>query len=325
MKILLNAVAFATVAASTLAAAQPYPSRPVQIVVPFSAGGDADLAARNLSAAAQTVLGQSIVVVNKAGANGAIGSLAVRDAPADGYTLLLGRIGSQALLPALQPKTTAYRWNDFTFLGLLELNPVVCVVHPDSAYKTLADLIRDLRANPGKLNYSHSGSATVQNLATQVLLNNLGLRPEAAVNIQYKGGNEVAVAVISREVHFTCNNLSSMAGLLFGGKLRALVTTTPDRLPQLPDVPTAREVGIPQLEAAVGWSALYGPPKLSAEVVGKWVTVLKHVSQDPKWVAGNANFGGIPKVLTPQETEKFVSDSFTIYSDLVRRTGLEIK
>ncbi len=172
-----------------LATAQAYPAKPVQLIVPFSAGGDADMAARNLSAAAQGLLGQPLVVVNKAGANGAIGSAAVKNAAPDGYTLLVGRIGSQVLLPALQPKTTPYTARDFTYIGLLELNPVVCVVHPDSPYKTIGDLAQALKAHPGKLNYSHSGPATVQNLAPQLLLSSLGLKSEAVVNVPYKGGN----------------------------------------------------------------------------------------------------------------------------------------
>jgi tripartite-type tricarboxylate transporter receptor subunit TctC len=307
------------------ASAQPYPNKPIQLVVPFAAAGDADQAARILAPAAAPMLGQTIVIVNKAGANGAIGSNFVREAAPDGYTLLLARIGSQVLLPALQPKTTAYRWNDFTFLGLLELNPVVCVVHPDSPYKTLGDLTKALKADPGKLNYSHSGPATVQNLAPQLLFSSLGLKPDAAVNVAYKGGNEVALAVVAKNVDFACNNLSSMAGLLAGGKLKALVTTTPERLAQFPDVPTAKEAGVPQLEVVVGWSALFGPPKMSAEAVQKWAAVLKQVSQDPKWIAGNATFGGMPRVLSPQDTEKYVADSFTIYTELVRKAGLDVR
>ena len=319
---------FATTLAFGLAGrvdAQSYPNRPIQLVVPFAAGGDADQAARILAPAAGPLLGQTIVVVNKAGANGAIGSSFVKDAAPDGFTLLLGRIGSQVLLPAMQPGTTPYRWNDFTFLGLLELNPVVCVVHPESNYKTLADLARALKADPGKLTYSHSGPATVQNLAPQLLFSSLGLKPDAAVNVAYTGGNEVALAVMTRNVDFACNNLSSMAGLVAGGKLKALVTTTPERLAQFPDVPTAKEAGVPQLEAVVGWSALFGPPKMNQEVVQKWAAVLKQVSQDPRWIAGNANFGGMPRVLSPQDTEKYFAESFTTYTELVRKAGLEVK
>ncbi|AVG43054.1 Bug family tripartite tricarboxylate transporter substrate binding protein [Achromobacter insolitus] len=307
-----------------LACAQAYPSKPVQLIVPFSAGGDADMAARNLAAAAQGALGQPVVVVNKAGANGAIGSAAVKNAAPDGYTLLVGRIGSQVLLPALQPKTTPYTSKDFTYIGLLELNPVVCVVHPDSPYKTIGDLAQALRARPGKLNYSHSGPATVQNLAPQLLLSSLGLKPEAVVNVPYKGGNEVALAVLSKDADFACNNLSSMTGLLASGKLRPLLTTTPERLAQFPDIPTARELGLPQLEAVIGWSGLFGPPNMNPEAVARWASALKQIAQDPKWVAGNANFGGIPHVLSPAETEKYVSQGAAIYADLVARAGLQV-
>ena len=143
------------------------------------------------------------------------------------------------LLPALQ-QDHALRGGDFTYIGLLELNPVVCVVHPDSGYKTLDDLAKAVKAKPGKLNYSHSGPATVQNLAPQLLLSTLGLKPDAVVSVPYKGGNEVALAVLSRDVDFACNNLSSMTGLLTGGKLRPLLTTTPERLAQFPDIPGAR-------------------------------------------------------------------------------------
>lgn len=307
-----------------LATAQSYPAKPVQLIVPFSAGGDADMAARNLAAAAQGLLGQPLVVVNKAGANGAIGSAAVKNAAPDGYTLLVGRIGSQVLLPALQPKTTPYTAKDFTYIGLLELNPVVCVVHPDSPYKTMGDLAQALKDRPGKLNYSHSGPATVQNLAPQLLLSSLGLKPEAVVNVPYKGGNEVALAVLSKDADFACNNLSSMTGILASGKLRALLTTTPERLAQFPDIPTARELGLPQLEAVIGWSGLFGPPGMSPEAVDKWAAVLKQISQDPKWIAGNANFGGIPHVLPPAETEKYVSQGAAIYADLVAKAGLQV-
>ena len=163
---------------------------------------------------------------------------------------------------------------------------MVCVVHPDSGYKTLDDLAKAVKAKPGKLNYSHSGPATVQNLAPQLLLSTLGLKPDAVVSVPYKGGNEVALAVLSRDVDFACNNLSSMTGLLTGGKLRPLLTTTPERLAQFPDIPTARELGLPQMEAVIGWSGLFGPPKMAPEAVRRWAAALKQIARDPKWIAG---------------------------------------
>ena len=317
----IAALAATALATAALAA---YPEKPITFVVPFSAGGDADLAGRNLAAAAQGYLKQPVVVVNRAGASGAIGSAAVKDAPPDGYTLLVARVGSNAVLPALQP-STPYKWNDFTFLGTLELNPFVCVVKAESPYRTLEDLAKALRANPGKLNYSSSGQGTILHLGAQLMLQAMKLPADAAAHITYKGGSDAALAIVSGNVDFGCGNLTSTIGLIKGGKLRALVTTTPERVADIADVPTAREAGYPQLEAIVGWSALFGPPNLPREVVQKWAETLKAVANDAQWKAGNEKFGGIPHVLPPVETERFVGEQFRVYQGLAKQLGLEQK
>ncbi len=317
------ALAALVATASTLLCAA-YPERPVTFIVPFSAGGDADLAGRNLAAAAQPMLGQSIVVVNKAGASGAIGSQLVKDAAPDGYTLLVARVGSNAVLPALKPDTP-FRWDDFTFLGLLELNPVVCVVSPESPYRTLDDLVKAIHARPGKLNYSSSGVGTILHLGAELLLQSAGLPPNAAAHITYKGGGEAALAVVKHDVDFSCGNLTSAKGLLAGAKLRALVVTTPGRVKDIPDVPTARESGYPQLEAIVGWSALYGPPGMSRELVAKWSDALARVAKDAAWLRGEEKIGSIPHVLAPDETKKYVADQFETYAQLGKKLGIELK
>jgi tripartite-type tricarboxylate transporter receptor subunit TctC len=305
-------------------AALAYPDKPVTLVVPFSAGGDADLAGRNLASVAQGILKQPLVVVNKAGASGGIGSQQVKDAPPDGYTLLVARVGSNAVLPALK-KDLGYKWSDFTFLGLLELNPVVCVVHPDSPYRALDDLAKALRAQPGKLNYSSSGIGTILHLGSQLLLQAFRVPGDAAAHVAYKGGGEAALAVVSKDVDFSCGNLTSALGLLKGARLRALVVTTPERVKDIPDVPTAREAGYPQLEAIVGWSALYGPPGMPRELVNQWAQVLQQVAKDPQWIAGEERIGSIPRILAPHETERYVGEQFKVYEQLGRQLGLELK
>ncbi len=318
------AVSLAAAAFSASAQTHAYPEQPMTLIVPFSPGGDADVAARSLSVVAQRVLNQSLVPVNRAGASGGIGSMVVRSAKPDGYTLLLARVGSNAVLPALQP-TAGYKWNDFSFLGLLELNPYVCVVRADSQIKSLKDLVDTLRARPGKLNYSTSGPATILNFGPQLLFDVTKLGKDAAVQIAYKGGGDAALAVLSGEVDFSCGNLTSLIGNIKGGKLRTLVTTTSERLKDLPDVQTAREAGYPQLEAIVGWSALYGPPGMSRELVDRWAATLAIAAQDPGWISATEKAGSIPRVLSPAETEKFAAAQFAVYERLGRQLQIELK
>ena len=321
MAIAMGAVSLAIAAP---AAAQTYPDRPVQLVVPFSTGGDSDLSARNLAPAIQKVIGQTVVVINRAGASGAIGSQVVKDAKPDGYTLLLARIGSQALLPALKPNL-GYRWDDFSFLGLIERNPFVCAVHVDSPYRSFGDLVAAMKKNPGKLNYSTSGPGTILNLGPQMLFDALKLGPEAAVQVAYKGGGDAAMAVLSRDVDFNCGNLTSLIGNIKGGKMRALFTTTPTRWKDIPDVPTVRELGYPQLEAIIGWSALYGPPGMPADLIAYWRDVLAKVAKDQRWQDGMARIGGMPSIMTPADTRRFVASQFELYDTIGKRLGIELK
>ena len=319
---ILTAAASVSCIISAPAFAQNYPIKPITIVVPYVAGGDADQSARNLATVAQNSLKQSIVVMNKGGASGAIGSQFVKDAAPDGYTLLLARVGSQAVLPAMK-SDLSYKWNDFTFIGLLELNPVVCVVHPDSPYKTFDELTKAIVSQPGKLNYSSSGPGTILNFAPQLMLQTLKLKPDAAVNISYKGGSEAVLAVLSREVDFSCGNLTSALTQINAGKLRALVVTTPERVKEIPNVPTAREAGMTPLETIVGWSALYGPPKMTPEIVARWTEVLTLAEKDAGWQAGNVRYGGIPRILSPTDTERFAASQYASYSRLSNQLGIK--
>src|SRR5690349_14099474 len=184
-------LALAITVLASAAAAQGYPSKPITFVIPYAAGGDSDLSGRNLAQHASKYLNNvPIVSINKTGASGAIGAMAVRNAAPDGYTLLVGRIGTHAVLPALESKLP-YKWNEFTFLSLVELNPYICFVRSDSPVRTMADLVAEMRANPGKLNFSTAGVGTSQNMAVQYLLTLAGLTKDHAVGIHYKSGGEV--------------------------------------------------------------------------------------------------------------------------------------
>jgi tripartite-type tricarboxylate transporter receptor subunit TctC len=318
IRTLLLATLFAT---SSLLHAQ-YPSRAILLVVPFTAGSDADLAARNLAQHAPRYLnGQSIVVMNQPGASGAIGTLAVRNAPPDGHRLLLARIASQVILPATDRKTP-YKPNDFTFLSVLEINPYVCAVKSDGPYASMKDLIADIRKRPGTLNFATVGEGTLQNFGPQYLFSLVGMPKDAAVGIPYKGSGELTASLVGGHVQFACSNLGALLGQFRAGTLRPLMTTTHEPLKELPDVPTARSLGWPEMERLAAWSALAGPPQLPRDVIERWRDVLAKLAHDPGWLAGNEKLGGIPAVRSPGETDKFVREQYQLYERLAERLGL---
>lgn len=319
---LARMLAIALAFASMQAIAQAYPSKPINLIVAFAAGGDSDLSGRNLAQHAGKYLNhQPIVVVNRVGASGSIGSMSVRTAPADGYTLLVARIATHAILPAIDTKTP-YKWNEFTMLSLLELNPYVCVVQGGSPFRNMYALAATIRNEPGKLNFSTSGIGTIQNLGPQYLFTLLGLSKDAAVGIHYKGGGEVTTSLLGGQVHFACNNLTTILSHIKSGALRALMTTTPERLKELPDVPSARELGWPEMEKITGWSALMGPPGMPREVTDKWAETLAKIAQDADWLSGNAKLGGIPSIRSPSETEVFVREQYELYERLATLLGI---
>ena len=213
----------------TTASAQQYPSRPMTIVSPYAAGGNADLAARALGLAIQKYFPQPLVVVNKPGAGGMVGSQFVIDSPKDGYTLLLARVGSQAVAPALDP-ATPYKWDAFTIIGMLEIDPYVCVVSGKSAIKSFSDLQAQLKARSGNMNYASTGNVDASVVFPVKVFLNTGLSANAAAKIAYKGTPDTIAAVLGGHVDFTCNGLAPFIGNIRSGDLRPLVVSTRARV-----------------------------------------------------------------------------------------------
>ncbi len=214
-------------------------------------------------------------------------------------------------------------WNEFTMLSLLEVNPYVCAVKRDSPIRSMRGLVEQMRESPGRLNFSTSGIGTIQNFGPQYLFTLAGLTKDHAIGIHYKGGGEVTTSLLGGQVQFACNNLPTFIAHLKSGTLRALMVTTPQRLVDLPDVPTSRELGWPDMERIAGWSALMGPPGIAKAVVDRWTEVLGKLASDPDWLAGNARIGGIPAIRSPAETEKFVREQYELYKRLA--TSLNIR
>lgn len=301
-----------------------YPVKPITLVAPYGPGGASDLAARTLSMVAHSYVGQPVLTINKAGAGGAVGSAYVSKAKKDGYTLLLARIGCNAILPALNPNLP-YKWNDFTMLGMLELNPFVFVVHAESDIKSLDDLVAALKKSSKKMAYSTSGPATILNFGPQLLFDIAGLGSDAATMLPYKGGGQAAAALLGKHVDFLGVNLSAVLSQVQAGQLRAIAVTTPERYPDIKDVPTARESGYPGLEIISGWSALFGPPNMDKAAVDKWAAALQQVKADKSWTGMTKKLGSIPHITTLEEATAFVGKQYEAFNNLAVKLDLIVK
>ena len=284
-----------------------YPDKPVTIVAPFSAGGAADLAARTLANAAQKHLGQPLMVVNRIGAGGVTGSHFVLNARPDGYTLLLARIASQSVYPAQNLPNKLFDWDSFDILTILEENPYLIMVQNTSPFKTLRELVDAIKASPGKFKYSHSGTTTILALGPQLLNKEAGLPVNASVGVPFTGDGDAKVALMGGNVDYLGANLAPVLDQLQkGGSLRALGTSSKERLKELPDVPTFKEAGFPGMMVITGWSGLYAPKNLSKEATNVWLETIKKVRGDPSWQDVTVSMGNIPVMNSPDEAKEYV-------------------
>ncbi|MGI9316741.1 MAG: Bug family tripartite tricarboxylate transporter substrate binding protein [bacterium] len=305
------------------AATAEYPTKPVTLVAPYGPGGASDLAARTLSATAPSYLGNGVLVVNRTGAAGVTGSTTVAKGKADGYTLLLSRVGSQAAVPAIN-RTIPYAWHEFTFLGLLELNPFVLAVKADSPYQSLDDIKKAIEGG-ADLSYSSAGVGTLLHVAMVMVLDSFGMGADAMKHVPYKGGGKAAAAAAGGHVDMIFQNLSGVIGNIQAGNMRALVVTTPERVLAIKDVPTAAEAGYPDLGQVIGWSGLWGPPGLPEEVQTKWIEVLAQLKEDKAWNKLTKGLGSVPDIRSPEDTKAFVQTQYETFKTLTEKLGMTIQ
>lgn len=320
-----GAVAGAAALLSAPAGAQmPVLDRPVALVAPFSAGGAADIAARIFAAHAPRHMGasaQPIMVENRTGASGAVGTQYVARARPDGQTLLLARVGSSAILPATDARTP-YTVEDFTWLALLDENPFVICVRADAPWATLDALIVAIRAAPGQLNFATSGPATILDLGVRHMLAASNLPIDAAQALPFRGGGEALTALLGGQAQFVGNNLGDMLGAIQQGQVRALVVSGDEPLASLPGVPTAAEAGVPDLSALAGWNALAAPANLPEPVTEFWTRVITATARDPAWLAATRRIGSVPRLLDGPATQAHVTAQIALYRDLAQRLNL---
>jgi tripartite-type tricarboxylate transporter receptor subunit TctC len=287
--LLTSSLAAAAAISPLTSFAQAYPAKPVRMIVPFPAGGATDVLARALSIKLGEKLGQSVVVENRPGAGGTIGSSAVAQSAADGYTILLATSSTHSIGPATNPKIPYDAVADFTALGQVATSPNIVLVPNSSPAKSMRELIDYAKRNPGKLNYASSGNGTIVHLTTELFKAQSG---SYIVHIPYRGTALAIPDLISGKVDLLFDSLVTGLPHAKDGKLRALAVTSAKRSALAPDLPTVSDV-LPGFES-VTWFGLYGPKNLPADVVSKLNTALNAALQDSDVKERFARLGAEP-------------------------------
>ena len=316
----IAAIAGAGLLGSSAALAQAYPSKPVTIVVPFAAGGTTDILARIIGQALTTELGQSVIVDNRAGAGGNIGGAMAAKAPADGYTLFMGTVGTHAINASLYKKMPFDPIKDFAPLTRVANVPNLLVANPAQRYKTVKELIAYAKANPGKVNFGSSGNGSSIHLSGE-LFNSMA--KVELTHIPYKGSAPAVTDLLGNQIAIMFDNLPSVIPHVRSGKLRAIAISTAKRSHELPDVPTIAEAGVPGYEA-MSWFGLFAPAATPKPVLDKLSGALAKVLANPEVKKKIVDQGGDPVSETPAQFATFIQSESVKWGKVVKESGASL-
>jgi tripartite-type tricarboxylate transporter receptor subunit TctC len=276
--------------ASCAFAQDPYPSKPITMIVPFPPGGVADIVGRPLASQMEKALKQPVVVVNRTGAGGAVGMAAAAKAAPDGYTILMA-LSSISIFPVsdrISGKAPSYEMKDFAPIALITADPTVLVVSADSPWKTLKEFVASAKAYPGKINYSSSGVYGTLHVAMEIFANAAGIQ---LFHVPYGGGGPALTALLGGQVHALASGPAPAVGQIKAGKMRALASWSSERLPLMPEVPTFKELGY-DAEFYI-WSGVFAPAAIPTPVLDRLRAAVREAATSPEFK------GAMEKVQTP--------------------------
>ena len=299
------------------AAAQNYPAKPIRMIIPLAAGSAVDNGARVLTQRMGTELGQSFFIENQPGSAGLIGAVRVAKAAADGYTV--GGFNDSVL--TMVPNMYKANWDpltDFTPVSLVGTIEWGLVVKPDSPYRTVADFIRAAKANPGKLNFGSGGNGSPQHMAMALFANKAGIE---MTHVPYKGATPAAIAVAAGEVDAAFQGLGTVVSLIAGGKLRLLAVSTPQRLPQFPDVPTVSESGLSGF-LFNSWFAFVAPKDTPRPIVDRLYNAIHKSLDDPDTRKQLVGLGITVRGDTPEKFGAALKDQFALYRNVIQTNNI---
>lgn len=315
------AAMLALAAGSALAQPAPWPAKTMRMVVPYTPGGGTDAVARLISERVGTANHWTIVVDNKPGAGGNIGLDAVAKAAPDGYTFGLGQTANLAINPALLPSMPFNPKTDLLPVALVAAQPVVLVVPADSPWKSIQDLIKAAKAEPGNIKQGLASTGTVGHLAGEMLSFKAGIK---VLNIPYKGAAPAVTDLLGKQTHYMFGTPQAVYPLLKGKRLRALAVSSAKRLPILPDVPTVAESGFPGFEA-VDWKLIVAPKGTNTEIAKKLNAAVSKALQDPAVLKQLQEEGSTPMGGSLQDAMSYLQKEQSSWAALIRDAKIQLE
>jgi tripartite-type tricarboxylate transporter receptor subunit TctC len=317
---LLAGLAFCA-ALSLTVQAQTYPTRPITLIVPYSAGGGNDVLARGVGEPMGKILGENIVIENHGGAGGTIGTLQAAKAAPDGYTLGLGGTGTLAIGPTLYPKAGYDPRKDFAPVGLIATSPLIILVNPSLPVKNVQELIALAKKQPGKINYASAGRGSGIHLGTVLFADTAGID---IVHVPYKGSGPALTDLLGNHVSIYFSSLPPAIGLVKSGKVRALGVTGLKRSPIFPDVPTVAEQGLPGFEAVLHYG-IVAPAGTPRPIIDKLNAALRKSLESEELKKRLATEGAEPLPTTPEQYAADIDHEETKWSTLLKKVGDKAK
>jgi len=318
MKLLRFAVALLSVALAQGAQAQAYPDKPVRVIVSFTPGSSTDIVGRVVMAKVSEYWGQPVVVENRGGAGGSIGSREVATSAPDGYTLLINS-NAHTVNPAIYAKLPYDTLKDFTDIVPLAAQPNVLVVNATSPHKTVAEFVAAAKAKPGSVNIGHAGIGSGTHLSTERFIAATGVKVE---EVPFKGTPEVLAALLSNSVQAYFAPISAGLSAIKGGKLRALAVTTDKRNPTLPDVPTLSEAGVRNASSAL-WFGVWGPAGMQPAVAQKISADVRRALAEPAVKERLHALGNDTMDMSMADFGKFVREEIQTYAAVIKAAGIK--